>query len=108
MKTHIIHIQKWARADAPTEIELYQQMESEGLAPYKWSGNPQDVFPAHDHPYEKVIVVVSGSITFGFPIEGEPTTLYPGDRLDLPAGVMHNAVAGNNGVVCLEAKRSVK
>lgn len=108
MKTHIIHIQKWARAAAPTEAELCQQMESEGLEPYKWHSNPQDVFPAHDHPYEKVIMVVSGSITFGFPIDGEPTTLYPGDRLDLPPGIMHNAVAGKSGVVCLEAQRSVK
>lgn len=108
MKTHIIHIQKWTRADAPNESMLYQQMVSEGLEPYKWSSNPQDIFPAHEHNYEKVIMIVAGSITFGFPIEGEPTTLFPGDRLDLPPGVMHNAVAGKNGVVCLEAQRSVK
>lgn len=108
MKTHIIHIQKWARSEAPTEADLHAQMVSEGLAPYKWSSNPQDVFQAHDHPYEKIIIVVAGSITFGFPIEGEPTTLFPGDRLNLPSRVMHNAVAGKNGVVCLEAQRSVK
>jgi quercetin dioxygenase-like cupin family protein len=108
MKTHIIHIQKWARPEAPTEADLYQQLVNEGLDPYKWSSDPQGVFPAHDHPYEKVIMIVSGSITFGFPIEGEPTTLFPGDRLDLPPHVMHNAVAGKNGVVCLEAQRSVK
>jgi quercetin dioxygenase-like cupin family protein len=108
MRTQVIHIQKWARAEAPTEQDLQAQMVSEGLAPYKWSSNPQDVFPAHDHGYEKVIMIVAGSITFGFPIEGEPTTLYPGDRLDLPPNVMHNAVAGKNGVVCLEAQRSVK
>ena len=107
MRSHIIHIQKWIHTHPPTEEELYQQLLSEGLTPYKWSSNPQDVFPAHDHPYEKVIYIIDGSITFGFPIEGEPTTLYPGDRLDLPAGTMHNAVAGANGVVCLEAQRSV-
>lgn len=108
MRTHIIHIQKWAHSHAPTEGDLYQQLVSEGLDPYKWISSPQDVFPAHDHPYEKVILVVAGSITFGFPIEGEPTTLYPGDRLDLPAGVRHNAVAGANGVMCLEAQRPVQ
>jgi quercetin dioxygenase-like cupin family protein len=108
MKTHIIHIQKWAHGGAPNESDLYAQMVAEGLDPYKWSSNPQDIFPAHDHAYEKVIIVLAGSITFGFPIEGEPTTLYPGDRLALPPRVMHNAVAGKNGVVCLEAQRSVK
>lgn len=107
MRTHIIHIQKWTEPIAPSEEELFKQMVQDGLTPYKWSSDPQDVFPAHDHPYEKVIVIVEGSITFGFPIEGEPTTLYPGDRLALPPGVMHNAVAGKDGVVCLEAQRSV-
>jgi hypothetical protein len=29
--------------------------------------------------------------------------LHPGDRLDLPAGVLHNAAVGRSGVVCLEA-----
>jgi len=108
MQAHIIHIQKWAHPHAPVEAELYQQMVSEGLSPYKWSTDPQEVFPAHEHAYEKVIYVLDGSITFGFPIEGEPTTLYPGDRLDLPASILHNAVAGANGVVCLEAQRPVK
>jgi hypothetical protein len=27
----------------------------------------------------------------------------PGDRLDLPAGVLHAALVGEQGVVCLEA-----
>ena len=108
MKAHIIHIQKWASPEAPIETELYQQLKSEGLEPYKWSSDPYDVFPAHEHPYEKIIIILAGSMTFGFPIEGEPTTLYPGDRLDLPSGVTHNAVAGNDGVVCLEAQRSVQ
>lgn len=108
MRTHIIHIQKWPHSHAPIEEVLYQQLVAEGLRPYKWTSQPQDVFPAHQHLYEKVIIVVTGSITFGFPIEAEPTTLYPGDRLDLPAGIMHNAVAGNNGVACLEAQRPVQ
>lgn len=105
MKSHIIHIQKWVHTHIPSEEELHQQLVSEGLTPYKWNSKPQDVFPAHEHTYDKVIYILDGSITFGFPIEGEPTTLYPGDRLDLPAGVPHNAVAGVNGVVCLEAQR---
>jgi hypothetical protein len=31
--------------------------------------------------------------------------LNPGDRLDLPAGTVHDAVVGPQGVVCLEAHR---
>lgn len=104
MQSHIIHIQKWTHAHFPTEAELTEQMMSEGLSPYKWRSDPLEVFTAHEHAYEKVIYIVSGSITFGFPVEGEPTTLYPGDRLGLPAGVLHNAAVGTNGVICLEAR----
>ena len=80
-------------------------MRQEGLKPYRWSNNPGDFYEAHAHDYHKVIYVVSGSITMGFPVEGEPTTLYAGDRLDLPPGVLHNAAVGPQGVVCLEAHK---
>jgi quercetin dioxygenase-like cupin family protein len=105
MPQNIIHVQKWSRPAPPTEEELNQILGREGLRPYRWSNEPGDAYAAHEHAYHKVIYVVSGSITFGFPIEGEPTTLYPGDRLDLPPGVQHNAVVGPQGVVCLEAHR---
>lgn len=106
MNENIIHIKKWRHAEVPTEAELRQQLEAEGLDPYRWSNGPYDHYDAHVHDYHKVIVVVSGSITFGFPIDGAPTTLKAGDRLDLPAGVRHNAGVGPEGVVCLEAHRS--
>jgi quercetin dioxygenase-like cupin family protein len=50
-----------------------------------------------------VIYVVRGSITFGLPELNQQLTLTAGDRLDLPAHVVHNAVVGSQGVVCLEA-----
>jgi quercetin dioxygenase-like cupin family protein len=103
MNHNIINIQKWKQAAPPTEAVLQQLMLDEGLSPYKWSNDAGDVYAAHTHSYFKVIYVVVGSITFGFPIDGAPITLVAGDRLDLPAGVPHNAVVGPNGVVCLEA-----
>jgi quercetin dioxygenase-like cupin family protein len=63
------------------------------------------VYGAHDHPYHKVIYVVQGSITFGLPGEGRRVALDAGDRLELPPGVVHEAVVGPRGVVCLEAHR---
>lgn len=105
MNQNIINIQKWEQKVTPTEADLRQLMLDEGLSPYTWSNDPGDVYAAHTHSYHKVIYVVSGAITFGFPIEGAPITLRAGDRLDLPAGVAHNAVVGPDGVVCLEAHR---
>lgn len=105
MKTNIIHIQKWPYAEPPTEVALTIQLTEEGLEPFSWSATAGDVYHAQTLDYGRVIVVLQGSITFGFPIEAEPTTLYPGDRLDLPAGVPHNAAVGFTGVTCLEARR---
>ena len=107
MKANIIHIQKWPHAELPTEDVLLKFFEEDGLAPFRWTASPGDVFHAQSLDHGRVIFVLEGSITFGFPIEAEPTTLRPGDRLDLPAGIPHNAAVGFNGVVCLEAYRPV-
>jgi quercetin dioxygenase-like cupin family protein len=61
------------------------------------------VYGAHDHDYDKVIVVVEGSIRFGLPGSGASIDLVAGDRLELPARTRHAAVVGPHGVSCLEA-----
>jgi quercetin dioxygenase-like cupin family protein len=78
-------------------------LAEEDLEAYRWSNGPGDEYAAHDHPYDKVIYVVSGSILFRVP--GEQLELQAGDRLDLPRGTRHDAVVGPEGVVCLEAHR---
>jgi hypothetical protein len=44
-------------------------------------------------------------ITFGLPQTNQKITLKAGDRLDLPADVVHDAVVSIEGVECLEAHR---
>ena len=95
----------WTDAALPTQSALSQRMADEGLSPYSWSNGPYDVYSAHSHSYNKVIYVVQGSITFGLPELGKQLTLKAGDRLDLPAGVVHDAHVGAQGVVCLEAHK---
>lgn len=80
-------------------------MADEGLDPYSWSNGPFDTYSAYSHGYDKLIYVVFGSITFGLPELGQSLTLKAGDRLDLPAGVVHNATVGAEGVVCLEGHK---
>ena len=80
-------------------------LADEDLNPYIWSNRAGDVYGAHSHAYHKVIYVVRGSITFGLPDSGDRVTLNHGDRLELPAGVAHDAVVGQQGVACLEAHR---
>ena len=95
----------WAGSTAPTESTLRQLCADEGLRPYAWSNGSHDTYAAHSHEYDKVIYVVRGSITFGLPKLGQRLTLNPGDRLDLPAGVLHDATVGAEGVVCLEGHK---
>ena len=84
-------------------MDLAGRLRDEGLDPGSWSNGPGDRYGAHDHPYDKVIVVVEGSIRFGLPDRGDGIDLGAGDRLELPAGTAHDALVGPNGVRCLEA-----
>ena len=93
----------WPDSTPPTESKLMRLCADEGLSPYQWSNSPHDVYSAHSHPYDKVIYVLRGTITFGLPEIGGQLTLKAGDRLDLPANTVHDAVVGSQGVVCLEA-----
>ena len=97
----------WNDEQQPSEDAIRRILTAEGLKPYAWGNSPGDVYPAHVHGYHKVIYVLEGWITFGLPDEGDEFTLNPGDRLELPTGVTHNAVVGPQGVLCLEAHRKV-
>ena len=105
MTTDKIEIIRWPDETLPDEALLRSILADEDLHPYVWSNAPGDVYGAHSHAYHKVIYVIRGSITFGLPDSDDSVTLNSGDRLELPAGITHNAVVGHEGVACLEAHR---
>lgn len=84
-------------------VDAEARLRAEGLDPGSWSNGPGDRYAAHEHGYDKVIVVARGSIRFGLPDLGRAVDLADGDRLELPAGTRHDAVVGPAGVACLEA-----
>lgn len=98
-------VTRWPLGAPPTEEALRRLYAAEGLTPYAWSNAPGDVYAAHTHATHKVLYCLRGSITFGLPDSGSQITLNPGDRLDLPAGVVHDGKVGPRGVVCLEAHK---
>jgi quercetin dioxygenase-like cupin family protein len=104
-KTGKLEVRRWSDDTSADEALLRSILADEDLHPYVWSNGPGDVYGSHSHSYHKVIYVVRGSITFGLPDSGDKVTLNSGDRLELPAGVTHNAVVGHQGVTCLEAHR---
>lgn len=103
--TGTLRITPWTDSVPPTQSALWKLLVGEGVSPYSWSNGPHDTYAAHSHAYDKVIYVVRGSITFGLPELGKHVTLKAGDRLDLPAGTVHDAQVGAQGVTCLEGHR---
>lgn len=97
------NVTPWGKDTPPEERELLKLLKEEGLSAYRWANGPGDIYGTHSHGYHKVIYVILGSITFGLPDTGENVKLQSGDRLDLPAGIRHNAEVGANGVACFEA-----
>ena len=97
-------IVRWDQPTPPAPAELQAQLLTEGLFPYDWSNSPGDTYPPHAHDYDKVIVVVHGSITWslGVPETNQIIETYAGDRIDLPRGTLHAAEVGPVGVICLE------
>lgn len=87
----------------PDESDLSLQMKREGLRPARWSNGPDAVYGLHDHPYGKIVVVESGSITFTIEPGQRVIAMKRGDRLEVPPRTPHSAVVGSEGVVCLEA-----
>lgn len=98
-------VQRWSGDSPPKEAELRKILEEQGLSGYRWSNPPGDTFGAHSHAFNKVIYVVQGSITFVLPEVDQQVTLNLGDRLFLPKDMIHGAVVGQQGVICLEAHR---
>ena len=92
-------------AGAPDEPAILACFAREGLQPHIWSGAAGDRFAEHEHAYHKVLYCLRGSITFTMAPGGEVILLAPGERLDLPPHTRHSAVAGADGVTCIEAAR---
>ncbi len=84
---------------------MEERLRAEGLDATSWSNGPGDRYGAHEHPYDKVIICVEGSIAFGLPGLAKRVDLSAGDRLELPATTRHDAQVGPDGVTCLEAHR---
>lgn len=102
MKTQLI---PWTRDVPPTQEIIQQILDAEGLTYYAWSNAPGDIYAAHVHPFDKVLYVVRGSISFELPDSGRSVKMSAGDRLELPANTWHGAIVGPEGVLCLEAHK---
>jgi predicted metal-dependent enzyme (double-stranded beta helix superfamily) len=76
--------------------DLARRLRDQGLQPTGWANGPGDRYGAHDHHYDKVIVVEHGSIRFGLPAthgRDEPRRARRIGRSCLPGGASPRRLA---------------
>lgn len=98
-----VAVRSWPGEPNPSAESVRAVVKTEGHSFYDWSNGPGDRYATHTHAYDKLLYCLRGSITFVLPLTGERCELFPGDRMELPAGTPHSAEVGNNGVLCCEA-----
>lgn len=108
---------RWSRDYESAEEELVQLFEARQITAGRWSAEGGEVFAPHLHAHDKRLWCAEGSIIMTILADGgiDSTTntsshkkrktisLQPGDALELPAGTVHEAVAGISGVSCYES-----
>jgi len=72
-------------------------LRAAGLSPYPWSAGAGAHFSPHSHSATKHLYVLTGSIDF------DGLLLVAGEGIVIPAGTVHSADVGGEGVACVEA-----
>lgn len=103
-----MEVKRWQGGRPPSREQLEELIRNESPGGSTWSNGPGFQYAAHSHAYTKILYVIEGSIRFDVPELSEHVTLRPGDRMELPAGQVHSAKVGPQGVECLEAHRPAR
>ncbi|MHB8419216.1 MAG: cupin domain-containing protein [Myxococcales bacterium] len=89
--------------EPPTALEMEQRLRAEGFRPYRCSHPPGTAQPARGA--REVRWLLSGKLRVRLAGSGEAIVLSPGDRLDLPPGLVHEIVAlGDEPAVLVAAE----
>ncbi|MBI4279621.1 MAG: cupin domain-containing protein [Armatimonadetes bacterium] len=99
-----MRLERWQGAGPPDERDLLARLRAEGFDGYVWHDPPGAVYGDHAHDDQEIRWIVQGTLTISF-ADGTEVMLGPGDRLHVPAGAVHRALAGPEGAryVCAVA-----
>ncbi len=95
----------WDDQGRPDEAALRARLAAENYQVVAWSNLPAEGFPPHVHIYPELLWLLAGSLTVLFPAEDRLLELTPGDRIEVPAGLVHGTMAGAEGATYLLATR---
>jgi len=85
----------WEGDEAPVRSELEVLLLEDGFDPFAWVDEPGKKYDSHMHEHDESIWIVRGSMDFD--VGSQRFQLKAGDRLTLPRGQKHAAVAGPEG-----------
>ena len=76
--------------------ELESQLRNEGFTEtYVWKDESEVFYPDHKHDRLTAHIILDGQMVLT--MNGKSQTYRPGDRCDVPAGVVHSALMGPHG-----------
>ncbi len=95
----------WQERGRPDVEKLRAQLTGSGYEVIRWTSGPNQVYVPHAHIYAELLWLIDGSLTVVLPADGRLLELNPGDRVEVPAGILHASQAGPEGAVYLAATR---
>lgn len=104
--TSELQVEKWNTETDGTlnEASMRRKLKSQGYSCIKYTFPPGTDFPDHTHNVSKKDSIIAGQ--FRFAMKGREVILQPGDMIEVPAGVVHNAsVIGSESVVFFDATK---
>ena len=95
----------WDGRGHPDEKRLRAMLAEDGYQVVGWSNEPAQGYPPHVHVYPELLWLIEGSVTVILPAERKLLELMPGDRIEIPNGLVHGTMAGPDGATYLLATR---
>lgn len=83
--------------------EIEKEIKKEGFEPFLFSHGPGYRYEPHQHPTEKLLVFLKGSMMVK--AGGETYECRAGDKLIIPGNVEHEAIVGLDGCVFFWSER---
>ena len=101
----VVQVVLWEGPGKPTEEGIRGRLTADGYGVVRWTNEPATGYSPHAHIYPETMWVISGSLAVVLPTDGRLLELLPGDRIDVPQGILHGVMAGAEGATYLLATR---
>ena len=93
-------VNRWQAPILPTEEQVLQIFEREGLKPIKETYQPGDEVKNHRHPFDEVRMLVKGALVIN--IASNRLLLREGDKIVIPSNTRHSKkTQGEHPCICI-------